>query len=86
MPVNGNLLDLLCRDWERGLSIPGCSFLTHPLDQQGQFLQFPVGTEAHGLCACWAPGPPGCSCLVGHSTLPNSPGQGWSHLETQPLV
>lgn len=64
MPVNGSLLDLLCLDWERGLSIPGCSFLTHPLDLQGQFLHFPVGTEAHGLCACWAPGPPGCSCLL----------------------
>lgn len=75
MPVNGNLLDLLCLDWERGLPIPECSFLTLPLDQQGQLLQFPVGTEAHGL-------------LVGHlvlrvaaacsdsSSLPNSPGQG----------
>lgn len=55
MPVNGNLLDLLCLDWERGLSIHGRSFLTHPFDQQG-LLQFPVGIEAHG--------PPGCSCLL----------------------
>lgn len=84
MPVNSNLLDLLCLDWERGLPSPECSFLAHPLDQQGQLLQFPV-PEAHGL-------------LLGHlvlrvaaacsdnSSLPNSPGQGWSHLETQPLV